>query len=160
MYITPVNNVIYFRAKTTGNDEKDKKKVTPQDAAVATGAAGATGSAIAGKGTMKSFSEFNKKANMTAKNVKKGVEIASETTYKAQSVLGKFAGRCRHYKKSLIEFGQNISNSNLLKPILQSKPYKGFAAVAGGLTAGLVTVAGVGDVVTTFAKKAEQFSHD
>lgn len=159
MHITPVNNVIYFRAKTTEN-EKDKKKVTPQDAAVATGAAGATGSAIAGKGTMKSFSEFNKKANTTAKNVKTAVQTASETTTKAKSVLGKFAGRCQHYKESLIKFGENISNSRILKPILTSNAYKGAAAVTGGITAGFVTIAGVGDIFNTFAKRTQQFTEE
>lgn len=159
MYITPVNNVIYFRAKTTEN-EKDKKKVTPQEAAVATGAAGATGSAIAGKSTMKSFSEFNKKANTTAKNVKAAVETANETTTKAKSVLGKFAGRCQHYKDGMIKFGENLKNSNLLKPILTSGVYKGAAAVTGFATASLVTVAGVGDIFNTFAKRTQQFTEE
>lgn len=159
MHITPVNNVIYFRAKTTDN-EKDKKKVTPQEAAVATGAAGATGSAIAGKGSMKSFSEFNKKANTTAKNVKTAVQSASETTYKAKSVLGKFAGRCQHYKDSLIKFGENVTNSKILKPILTSNTYKGAAAVTGGITAGFVTIAGVGDIFNTFAKRTQQFTEE
>lgn len=159
MHITPVNNVIYFRAKTTEN-EKDKKKVTPQEAAVATGAAGATGSAFAGKGSKKSFSEFNKKANTTAKNVKTAVETASETTFKAKSVLGKFAGRCQHYKDSLIKFGQNVTNSRILKPILTSNAYKGAAAVTGFATASLVTVAGVGDIFNTFAKRTQQFTEE
>lgn len=159
MHITPVNNVIYFRAKTTEN-EKDKKKVTPQEAAVATGAAGATGSAFAGKGTMKSFSEFNKKANTTAKNVKNAVQTASETTNNAKSLLGKFAGRCKHYREGIIEFGQSLKNSNLLKPILTSNAYKGAAAVTGFATASLVTVAGVGDIFNTFAKRTQQFTEE
>lgn len=159
MYISPVNNVIYFRAKTTEED-KDKKKVNAKDAAVATGAAGATGSAIAGKGTLKSFSEANKKFNTTTKNIKTAMETATETTTKAQSLLGKFAKNCKHYKNSLIEFGQNVKNSNLLKPILTSRAYKGAATVAGGLTAGAVTVAGVGEIFNTIAKRTEQFSAD
>lgn len=158
MYISPVNNVIYFRAKTT--TEEDKKKVNAKDAAVATGAAGATGSAIAGNGTLKSFSNANKKFNTTAKNVKTAMETASETTTKAKSLLGKFAQNCKHYKESLIEFGQNLKNSNILKPILTSRAYKGAATVAGGLTAGVVTVAGVGEIFNTIAKQTEQFSTD
>ncbi len=159
MHITPVNNVIYFRAKTT-EDDKEKRKVSTKDAAVATGAAGATGSAITGKGSIKSFSELNKKVNTGAKNVKTGVELASETTRNAKSVLGKFAGKCEHYKKGLLEFGQNLKNSNLLKPILTSNAYKGAAKAAGGVTAGLVTIAGVGDLFNTFAKRTQQFSED
>lgn len=159
MHITPVNNVIYFRAKTTDN-EKDKKKVNPKDAAVATGAAGATGSAFAGKGSFKSFSEFNKKVNTGAKNVKTGVEMATETTSKARSVLGKFAGRCSHYKNEIINFGERLKNSNILKPILTSNAYKGVAAVTGFATASLVTVAGVGDIFNTFAKRTQQFTDD
>ncbi len=157
MYISPINNVIYFRAKTT-DENKEKKKVSPQDAAVATGAASATGSAIAGKGTMKSFSEFNKKVNNGAKSVKEGINIATETTKEAHSILGKFKNGCQHYKQWWIDLGKNVSNSNLLKPILTSRAYKGAATVAGGATAGFVAINGIGEMLSTFAKRAEQFS--
>ncbi len=159
MYITPVNNVIYFRAKTTDED-RDKKKVTPQDAAVATGAAGATGSAIASKGTFKSFSQANKKLNTTAKNLKTGLETATDVSKKAHGILGKFKANCLHFKEKFIDFGKGVSNSNLLKPILESKAYKGAATVAGGATAGIVAISGIGEMFNTFAKKAQQFSTD
>ncbi|MCM1010180.1 MAG: hypothetical protein NC390_04810 [Fusobacterium sp.] len=159
MHITPVNNVIYFRAKTTEND-KEKRNVSPKDAAVATGAAGATGSAIAGKGTMKSFSEFNKKANTAAKNIKTGVEMASETTTKSKTILGKIPEQFQHYRKGLIEFGQNLKNSNLLKPILTSKPYKGAATAVGGVTAGFVALNGIGEMFSTITKRLPQFTQE
>lgn len=159
MYISPIHNVIYFRAKTT-DENNEKKKVTPQDAAVATGAAGATGSAMAGKGTMKSFSEVNHKANSAARNLKKSVKLASETTSEAKGIIGKFKNGCQHYKKWWCDLGANVSNSNLLKPILQSNAYKGAAKVAGGATAGFVAINGIGEMFSTFAKRAEQFSKD
>ncbi len=156
MRISPVNN-LYFRAKMT-EDEKDKKKVSGSEVAVATGA---TGSAVAaGKGSIKSFSQANHKINATAKNAKKAVDLATDTTKQAKGILGKFVKNCERYKGKIIEFGQNATNSKYLKPILTSSAYKGFAGVAGGLTAGVVAISGIGDMVNTFARKAEQYSQD
>lgn len=151
MQITPINNVIYFRAKITDDSNKENKKVSKEEAAVAAGVTG---------GGIKSFSDASKKINTTTKNVKNGVELATETTNKAKGILGKFTQNCKHYKKSIIEFGQNVTNSKLLKPILESRAYKGFAGFAGGVTAGLVAISGVGEMTNTFAKKAQQFSED
>lgn len=157
MHITPVNNVIYFRAKMS-DDEKDKKKVTGSEVAVATGA---TGSAVAaGKGSIKSFSQANQKLNATAKNAKKAVDLATDTTKQAKGILGKFVKNCKHYQNRIIEFGQNVTKSKILKPILESNAYKGVAGVAGGVTAGFVAISGIGEMVNTFARKAEQYSQD
>ncbi len=150
MHITPINNVIYFRAKTT-DDNKDKKKVSKEEAAVAAGATG---------GGIKAFSDANKKIHTATKNVKNGVELATETTNKAKGILGKFTQNCKHYKSSIIEFGQNVTNSKLLKPILESRAYKGFAGVLGGVTAVGVAISGVGEMTNTFARKAQQFTED
>lgn len=156
MYITPVDKVLYFRAKTT--EEDDKKRVSQRDVAVATGATGATGSAIASKGSFKSFSEVNKKINTTTREVKNSVELASSTVKEAKGVFGQFVNNCHHYKNRIIQFGQNVTNSKFLKPILTSKAYKGFAGFLGGAAAGLVTISGVGEMTNTFAKKAQQLS--
>lgn len=150
MYLTPINNVIYFRAKTT-DDNKDKKKVSKEEVAVATGATG---------GGIKAFTETNRKIHTATKNVKNGVELATETTNKAKGILGKFTQNCKHYKNSIIEFGQNVTKSKYLKPILESSAYKGFAGFAGGVTAGLVAISGVGEMTNTFARKAQQFTED
>lgn len=150
MYITPINNVIYFRAKTA-DDNTDKKKVSKEEAAVAAGATG---------GGIKAFSDANRKIHTATKNVKNGVELATETTNKAKGILGKFAQNCKHYKNSIIQFGQNVTNSKYLKPILTSSVYKGFAGIAGGVTAGLVAISGIGEVTNTFARKAQQFTED
>ena len=159
MYITPVNNVIYFRGKTTDETkDKEKRKVSGSDVAVATGATGATGSAIASKGTFKSFSQANKKINTTAHNVKKGVDLASSTAKEAHSVFGKFVHNCKHFKEGILNFGQNITNSKIIKPIMKSKAGQGFATVAGGATAVLVSISGIGEMFSTFTKKAEQLS--
>ncbi len=160
MYITPVNNQIYFQSnvRTAKEQDNEKRKISGSEAAVVTGAAGATGSAVAGQGSLKSFSSVNKKINSTAKNVKNSMELASETGVKAKSIFGKMAQNCTKYRNSIIEFGQNISKHKLLKPILTSKAYKGAATVAGGATAGFVAISGIGEMFSTFAKKAEQLS--
>ncbi len=150
MHITPVNNVIYFRAKTT-DDSKEQKKVSKEEAAVAAGATG---------GGMKAFSEVNKKVHTTTKNVKNAVEVATDTSRKAHSVLGKITNNFRHYKQGIINFGQNVTNSKILKPILTSKAYKGFAGVLGGATAGLVAISGIGEVTNTFAKQVDKYTND
>lgn len=149
MYLTPINNVIYFRAKTT--DDKDKKKVSKEEAAVAAGATG---------GGIKAFSDASRKVNTTTKNVKNGIELASETANKAKGIFGKFVQNCKHYRNSIIEFGQNVKNSNHLKPILTSSAYKGFAGFLGGATAVGVAISGVGEMTNTFARKAQQFSEE
>ncbi len=150
MQITPINNVLYFRGKTT-DDNQDKKKVSKEEVAVATGATG---------GGIKAFSEANKKIHTTTKNVKNAVEIATDTGKKAHGVLGKFTQNCRHYKEGIINFGKNVTNSKFLKPILTSKAYKGFAGVAGGVTAGLVAISGIGEVTSTFAQQVDRYTAD
>lgn len=151
MQITPINNVIYFRAKTSDDSAQDKKKVSKEEAAVAAGVTG---------GGIKSFSDANRKLHSATKNVKNGVELAGETASQAKGILGKFAKNCKNYKRNIIEFGQNISNSRILKPILESSAYKGFAGIAGGITAGLVAISGIGEMTNTFARKAQQFTED
>ena len=160
MYITPVNNTLYFRGKTTTSEpnEKEKKKVSGSDVAVVTGATGATGSAIASKGTLKSFSQANKKINTAAHNVKKGVDLASSTAKQAHGVFGKFVNNCKHFREGIINFGQGLTNSKIIKPIMKSKVGQGFATVAGGATAVFVTISGVGEMFTTFTKKANQLT--
>ena len=66
---------------------------------------------------------------------------------------------CTKYKQSIINFGQNVSNHKLIKPIMTSKAYKGIATVAGGATAGLVAISGIGEMFSTFARKADQLTH-
>ena len=74
MQISAINSNLYFKAnsKYAVNDkENEKRKITSQEAAVVTGAAGATGSAVAGhSGTFKSFSSVNKKINTLRKLTK------------------------------------------------------------------------------------------
>ena len=163
MQISAINSNLYFKAnsKYAVNDkENEKRKIPGQEAAVVTGAAGATGSAVAGhSGTFKSFSSVNKKINTTTRNVNTGLQLASETGTKAKSILGKMLENCTKYKQSIINFGQNVSNHKLIKPIMTSKAYKGIATVAGGATAGLVAISGIGEMFSTFARKADQLTH-
>ena len=159
MYITPINNTLYFKGNTSAETkDKEKKKVSGSDVAVATGATGATGSAIASKGTFKSFSQTNKKINTTAHNVKKGVDLATSTVHQAHGVFGKFVNNCKHFKQEILNFGQNITNSKIIKPIMKSKAGQGIASVAGGATALFVSISGIGEMFSTFSKKATQLS--
>ena len=157
MYVSPAHNVIYFRARMTEtSNREDDKKVSGKEVAVATGATGATGSAIAQKS---SFSAFNKKINATTKTTKETLELASQTGSQAKSVFGKFAQNCARYKQGIINFGQRVTTSPILKPILQSRVYRGFAGFLGGATASLVAISGIGEVTTTFARKADELTN-
>ena len=161
MYFSPVHNVVYFRARMTETprQEDEKRNVSGKDVAVATGATGATGSAMAQKGTLSSFSSLNKKINTTTRTTKETLQLASQTGSQAKSVFGKFAQNCARYKQGIINFGQRVTTSPILKPILQSRVYRGFAGFLGGATAGLVAIFGIGEVTTTFARKADELTN-
>lgn len=146
MLVRPVQNSIYFR----GNSDDDKKRVSTGEVATVTGATGATGSAISSK-----FSQVNKTVNETTRNVKKGVEFATSTTTKARTTFGKVGQAFTHYRDKVLQYGQNATNSKILKPILTSKAFKGVAGFFGGAMAGFTAITGIGEMTNYVAHKSE-----
>ena len=155
MRIYSINSNLYFGNTMNSSDNNDKAK----KAATVAGA-GAAGVAAA-KTPFSQFSQLsrmNKQVNAAAKDIKAAQEMV--TAGKASgSVISSFGKNLTKYKNSILQFGQKFTNSKFIKPIIESKLYHGAAGFTGGILAGCVTLAGIGDITNTVVRKADQITH-
>lgn len=155
MRIYSIQNNLYFGHTHSGNDNGDRTQKAAT--VVGAGAAGVT----AAKTPFSQFSQLsrmNKQVNEAARELKTAKEMVAAGKA-SRSLIGQFGANLTKYKNSIIRFGQRFTDSKLIKPIIESKFYRGAAGFTGGVVAGCVTLAGIGDITSTLARKADQLTH-
>lgn len=144
MSISGVNTISF-----AGDSPKDRK-VGVTDAGLATG--GALGSYK----YLKRFKRFGfdkvddyiKLSNETAK----AGTVAANTVKKTSSLFKNFTSNVSHYKELFINWSKATKIGKLIKPVIESKAYRGLAGIFGGLAAVFVFISGVGEMGQAIAR--------
>ena len=155
MYVYSINNNLYFGNRPDSSDNSDRAKK------VATAAGAGAAGVAATKNPFSQFSQLsrmNRQVNEAAKDIKAAQEMVTAGRASG-SVISSFGQNLARYKESIIQFGQRFANSRLIKPIIESRLYRGAAGFTGGVLAGCVTIAGIGDITNTVVRKADQITH-
>lgn len=141
------NNAISFTAKQDDRRDAEKKVVTGGGAIAATATATRAKAARSGFDMFRSSKEVSQ-GMRTATNAAKTV---TNTIKKSTTLWGKVCENAKWAKEAIIKWGTKFKNTKFIKPLIESKVFRGCAGFLG-YGFGLVTlISGCSDIarVTT-----------
>lgn len=130
------------------------KKVGVTDAGLA------TGGAIGSFNYLKRFKRFgfNKVDDfikLSNESAKAGT-VAASTVKKTSSLFKNFKSNVSHYKELFINWSKATKLGKMIKPVIESRAYKGLAGIFGGIAAVFVFISGVGEMGEAISRYANK----
>lgn len=146
---------IAFTGKERSKERKDaEKKVVTGGGAVA-----ATASAAHVKATKSGFDMFS-----SAGKVSKGMNTVTNTAKAAGKVAKQSKGiwvkvckNARWAKNAVLNWGKNVSNMKLIKPLVKSPVFRGVAGALGYGFGAITLIAGLSDITKVASDAVEKF---
>lgn len=147
---------IAFTGEERSQKQKDaEKKVVTGGGAVAAANAARTKAAKSG---LDIFSSSKSAAN-GIKAISEGTKLTTGTLNSSINLWTKVCNNVKSAKIAVINWGKKFTNSKLLKPLIESKAFCGFAA-ALGYGFGLVTlISGGAEIISTATNAINDFSN-
>ncbi len=134
----------------TGHHSKDKK-VGVTDAGLA------AGGAIGSWQYIRRFDKFNlgKRIDdyVTLSNESAKVcNLTANTMSNGSALFKNFKSNFAHYKDLFLTWSKSTKLGQIIKPVIESKAYRGVAGLFGGIAATFVFISGVGEMGQAIAK--------
>lgn len=134
----------------TGNQSKDNK-VGVTDAGLA------AGGAIGSWQYIRRFDKFNlgKQVDdyITLSNETAKVrQLTASTMSNGSALFRNFKSNLAHYKNLFLTWSKSTKLGQIIKPVIESKAYRGVAGAFGGIAATFVFISGVGEMGQAIAK--------
>lgn len=152
-----LNNKISFTSNPdyhqSQKDKEAEKKVVTGGGAVA-----ATTAAARAKATKSGFDMFNSTARVSQgmHGVTNTAKTASTVAKQSRSLWGKVGENARWAKNAIMDWGKNLKNAKMLKPLLRSKLFQ-YCAGFLGYGFGFVTlISGLSDISKVTTEAIEQ----
>lgn len=143
----------------TGRERTKKQKDAEKKVVTGGGAVAATASAAKLKATKSGFDMF-----ASAGNVSRGMSTVTNTAKAARNVAkqstGLWAKVCKNAswaKDAILNWGKNVKKMKFIKPLFESKLFRGCAGALGYGFGVITLIAGLADITKVASDAAENF---
>ena len=143
----------------TGRERTKKQKAAEKKVVTGGGAVAATASAAKLKATKSGFDMF-----ASAGNVSRGMSTVTNTAKAARNVAkqstGLWAKVCKNAswaKDAILNWGKNVKKMKFIKPLFESKLFRGCAGALGYGFGVITLIAGLADITKVASDAAENF---
>ncbi len=139
------------------SSEQDKKRDAEKKVVTGGGAVAATATATRAKAAKSGFDMFasSKEVARGMKNVTGTAKTVNQTVKQTTSLWGKVCENARWAKDAILNWGSKFKNMKMIKPLIESKLFRGCAG-ALGYGFGLVTlISGCSDIAKVASDAAQ-----
>ena len=141
----------------TSGEEKDKRRDAEKKVVTGGGAVAATANATRAKAAKSGFSMFNSSRTVSQgmRTVTNTARSVNQTVRKSTSLWAKVCENARWAKDAILKWGSRFKNSKFIKPLVESKAFRGCAGFLG-YGFGLVTlISGCSDIARVATDAAQ-----
>ena len=141
----------------TSNTSDDKRKKAEKDVVTGGGAVAATTAATRGKAAKSGFDMFasSKEVAQGMKNVTNATKEAQAVTKKTMTLWGKVCENAKWAKNAVLNWGAKFKNLKYVKPLVESRVFRGCAGALGYGFGAITMISGLADIFN-FASDAAQ----
>lgn len=146
-------NAISFTSNETGNRKNDseKKVVTGGGAIAATASAGRVKAAKSGFDMFASSKQVSQGMRNITNTTKEFQNVANQT----KSLWTRVCENAKWAKDAILNFGSKFTNSKFLKPLIESKLFRGCAGFLGYGFGVVTLISGLSDIVNVTTDTAQ-----
>lgn len=142
----------------TGKERTQKQKDAEKKVVTGGGAVAATASAARMKATKSGFDMFSSasKVSKGMSTVTSTAKTASKISKQSRSLWAKVGENARWAKNAILNWGKNVSNMKLIKPLVKSPVFRGVAGALGYGFGVITLIAGLSDITKVASDAVEK----